>query len=86
MAKPKQAVLVNVTTNPVEPIAAWVNNSHDEAIQDILTVEGVTNCRASIGGPIRIMIDQRYDTQEVADEIRGLLSAEVPDVFKDIKK
>lgn len=82
MAKPKQKVLVEVTSRIIpEPIAVWVDNP-GEALQDILGIEGILQGRAVIGGPIRVTVDPRYDTEEIAGEIRELLNAEVPDVFR----
>lgn len=33
--------------------------------------------------PIRVYVDPRYSQKEVAEEIRELLEAGVPDVFKE---
>ncbi len=82
MAKPKQKVLVDIMVNLFEPIRVWIDNPGD-ALRDISTIEGIVRCRVCTDGPIRIMVDPRYDTQEIAQEIRDLLAAEVPEVFKE---
>jgi hypothetical protein len=81
MAQKKIGVLIKVTLNPTEPINVWVDNP-TENVYDILSIEGVTNCRIGVSGPLYIMVDPRYDVQEVADEIKTLLTASVPEVFK----
>jgi hypothetical protein len=73
--------LVLVVGNQIEPINIWLNKP-TEVISDVLSIEGVLTCRASSGGPLRVMVDPRYDIQEVAEEIETLLKADVPDVFK----
>lgn len=83
MAKPKVKVLVNVTKDPVLPIEVWVNDLH-QATVDIVDIEGVRGVSYMFDSlPIRVMIDKRYDVKEIADEIYVLLTAEVPDIFKE---
>jgi hypothetical protein len=81
MAQKKQDILVLIVSNQVEPINIWLDKP-TEVISDILSVEGVKTCSASSGGPLRVMVDPRYDIQEVAEEIETLLKADVPDIFK----
>lgn len=82
MATKKCDVLVKVVANPVQPINVWIDKP-TEAATEIMSIEGVTACEVSVNGPLYIMVDPRYDAQEVAGEIRMLLTAEVPDIFKE---
>jgi hypothetical protein len=83
VATKKQDILVKITANPIEQIKVWIDKP-SESITDVLSIEGVSTCRASAGGPLYIMVDPRYDVREVAGEIEALLTAEVPDIFKEI--
>lgn len=80
MAKPKQAVLVDIIFNGI--VDVWTDD-RKKALRDILSIEGVATAQDVSDGCISLTIDKRYDTIEVADEIRELLSAEVPDIFKE---
>lgn len=82
MAKPKIKVLVEVIKNPVEPIRIWIDNAKAH-LSDIASVEGVSNIWHDKQNSIKIMIDKRYDVDEIAQELRELLTAEVPDIFRD---
>lgn len=79
MAKPKQTFLVEEYSNT---IAIWANNPVIDFIE-IKRIEGVSTILMLDGNPIRVCVDPRYDQKEVAEEIRELLAAEVPDVFKE---
>jgi hypothetical protein len=81
MAQKTQDVLVLVVGNHVEPINIWLDNP-TEVISDILSIEGVLTCSTINAPPLRVMVDPRYNTQEVAEEIETLLTADIPDVFK----
>lgn len=81
MAKPKQSVIVK--TRNGNGIDVWVDRPA-KAIEAILKVEGVSLALIPNGSNIFIWIDPRYDEEEIADEIRILLSSEVPSVFMDV--
>jgi hypothetical protein len=81
MAKPKQKTLIKVL--PPDNITVWTDEPTKE-LKEINAIEGVDYVNL-IGGenPIYIKIDPRYDLKEIAAEIKDLLKAEVPDVFKE---
>lgn len=80
--KKKIDVLVEVKRNPVEPITVWMDNPK-RGLVDILSIEGVCKGRINSLGEITIMVDPRYDVIDLADEIRSLLTAKIPDVFRE---
>ncbi len=82
MAKPKMKVLVEVVRNQVEPIRVWVSDAKTH-LNDIASVEGITHISLYGESEVTIMIDKRYDKDEIAQELRELLTAEVPSVFRE---
>ncbi len=77
MAKPKQEVLVEVfAKSSLEVWASSVNVDEISSIEGILEVHKRTNNAF-------VTCDPRYDIEEIAQEVRDLLLAEVPDVFKE---
>lgn len=82
MAKPKTKVLVEIVLNQVEPIRIWVSNAKAH-LNDIASVEGVTHISLHGSSEVSVMIDKRYDKNEIAQELRELLTAEVPSIFRE---
>lgn len=82
MAKPKKSVLVKVIGNPVEPIEVWINNASLH-LSDIASIEGVRNVYLDGETKVKVTIDARYNIDEIAQELRELLAAEVSDIFKE---
>ena len=80
MAKPKQAHSVIVL--PKGGIHVWTDDPKRAAFE-IENVEGVAQALARSIGLISVYLDPRYDTDEVAEEIRILLASEVPDIFRE---
>jgi len=81
MAKPKKDVIVEVLHN--KSIRVWCNNP-GQVVTELKTIEGITSILyLSTFGSIHLSTDPRYDISEIAQEIEELLTAEVPDVFKD---
>ena len=82
MAKPKTNLIINPHHN-VGLIDIWCDNP-TEVLREISQIEGVVNVAYfKHGGNISAYIDPRYDIDEIAQEIKDLLSSEIPDVFKD---
>lgn len=79
MAKPKVKVMVNVRSNIIADV---YTDNIDEAISEILSIEGVSSASVIVGR-ISVITDPRYDINEIAEEIKELLLSEVPDVFKE---
>lgn len=52
-------------------------------MNDIASVEGVTGTYHDGETEVSVRIDKRYDVNEIAGELRELLTAEVPDIFKE---
>lgn len=81
MAEPKVQLLV-VHSAAVEErphcIIIWTDNPARDFVK-IKRIEGANTVMMLI----RVCVDPRYDPQEMAEEIRELLAAEVPDVFKE---
>ncbi len=82
MAKPKMEVLVAVIANPAEQISVWIDNAKAH-LSDIASIEGVKSLRLVDAAKVRITVDMRYDKSEVAQELRELLTAEVPSIFRE---
>lgn len=80
MAKPKQANLVKVL--PKDTILVWTDDPRS-MLFDIENIEGVNYVQFSLRNPIGVYVDPRYDTGEVAEEIRILLASEVPEIFRE---
>lgn len=77
MAKPKMKVLVEITEDLAHPISVWIDNPK-EAMDDIARVEGVSSTHLTVGNDhLQVRVNKRYDVQEVAEEILGLLTDEV---------
>jgi hypothetical protein len=80
MAKPKQETLVEEYQ---DSISVWTNEPLKE-VEAISNIEGVNAALVtSTGNPIYVYVDPRYSAAEIADEIRALLTADVPDIFKE---
>jgi hypothetical protein len=81
MAKPKRKTLIKVL--PPDNITVWTDEPAKE-LKLLASIEGVDHINLiGSGNPIYIKIDPRYDLKEVAAEITDLLTAEVPDIFKE---
>ncbi len=77
MAKPKMKVLVEITGDLAYPILVWID-SPKEVMDDIARVEGVSHIHLPVGNDrLQVRVNRRYDVQEVAEEILGLLTDEV---------
>ncbi len=82
MAEPKYRFLVE--GKHLNFIVVWTDNPSSDFAK-IKKIEGthiVTMFEGS-SNPIHVHVDPRYDQKEVAQEIRDLLTAGVPDVFKE---
>jgi len=87
MAKPKISNLVEVlnatATMGSSVLHIWCDNP-GQVIAEIARLEGIDNTMLfSNGKMIRATIDPRYDAEEIAQEIRDLLAADVPEAFKE---
>lgn len=82
MATKKMSVSVQVKEGQAFPIRIWVSDP-EQHLADCESVEGVAMVNYLSGGPIFIIVDPHYDVQEVAAELEELLTAEVPDVFRE---
>lgn len=79
MAKPKQKYLVEVYHG------TWIHVHCDNpeiTKHEIEQIEGV-EWVDPLNKVLSVWVDPRYDAQEVAQEIRELLSSEVPEVFNE---
>lgn len=81
MAKPKQDNVVKVYEE-VNIVHVWTDNPERMA-KEIGVTEGVTRAFANSLDFIEVYVNIRYDVEEVAEEIRTLLAAEVPKVFRE---
>jgi hypothetical protein len=80
MAKLKQETLVEEYQ---DSISVWTNEPLKE-VETISNIEGVDTALIAGGtNPIYVYVDPRYSVAEIADEIRVLLTADVPDIFKE---
>ena len=80
MAKPKHKFLVKETEFS---ITIWTDNPVSD-FAEIKTIEGTDTVLVLNGeNPIFVYVDPRYDPKEIADEIRELLAARIPDVFRE---
>lgn len=83
MAKPKVKIIVEVILDAVYPIKIFCDDPA-KVSKEISEIEGVLQILLiDSKGPIRCAVEPRYDINEVAEEIKTLLLAEVPDVFKE---
>ncbi len=80
MAKPKVKFLVNVL--PSKTIEIWVSEP-EIAFLKIRVIEGVSQVNLYPDRAMHAFADPRYDIEEVAEEIRTLLSSEAPDIFRE---
>ncbi len=68
---------------PNNNILVWTTQPEKE-VSEIGNIEGVSNAKmVTARNPIFVTVDPRYDIKEIAAEIERLLTAEVPDVFKE---
>jgi hypothetical protein len=80
MAKPKHKFLVK---EHEFSITVWTDNLVSD-FAEIKTIEGTDTVLILNGkNPINIYVDPRYDLKEIAEEIRELLTARIPDVFRE---
>ena len=79
MAKPKVKIKVEIVNDTF--ITVWAKDAHRH-IPDVESIEGV-HFASSSGRLMIIYTDPRYDVNEVAREIEQLLSAEMPEVFRE---
>ncbi len=79
MAKPKQNTLVKV--NPPDSIHVYTSQPEKE-IAGIRAIEGV-NSIIFISNPIFVYTDPHYNVNEIAEEIKDVLTVNIPDVFRE---
>lgn len=79
MAKPKEAVKVIVISTFLE---VYVNDAA-KWFDDVMSIEGVRRVLLEGKVEMTVFVDPRYDSDEVATEVRDLLTREVPQVFED---
>jgi len=87
MAKPKIANLVEVSDAATiigsSVLNIWCDNAR-QVIVEISKLEGIEDAiLLSNGNMIRVTADPRYDVEEIAQEIRDLLAADVPEASKE---
>lgn len=81
MAKPKVEVIVNIIR--VDLIEVFCSD-RDNVVVEIAGIEGIIHVSHLAGaGCIHILTDPRYDINELRDEIYQLLTASIPDVFRE---
>lgn len=80
MAKPKVKVLVKESGSTFLEVYC---DDPRQAIQDIMSIEGILDIYYSQLGCIAVGCDPRYDRAEIAQEIKDLLTAEVPAAFME---
>ena len=80
MAKPKRELIVKEI--PDNTIHIYCDNP-EKVMAEIREIEGVNIVFLTSTLPVNVKIDPRYDLGEIAEEIRELLSAEVPAVFRE---
>ncbi len=78
MANRKRDVKVELL--PVSGIHVWADTS-DAIINGIKGIEGVVYVEVHSVLPMFVSTDPRYSTTEIAEEIKQLLSSEVPKAF-----
>lgn len=84
MAKPKVKILVECDDNS-RHIKVYCDNP-TEAVWELKNIEGIQQVIYSLSFPcISVWCDPRYDREEIAQEIRDLLTAEVPDAFREMQ-
>ncbi len=76
MAKPMTEIIVTVHTYNL--ISVWPDDI-EETCRTIESIEGVLE--AIPVSPILVKPDKRYDLNEIANEIKELLTAKVPEAF-----
>ncbi|KKK63067.1 hypothetical protein LCGC14_2998050 [marine sediment metagenome] len=80
MAKPKHKFLVKENEFS---ITVWTDSLVSD-LAEIKTIEGTDTVLMLNGkNPISVFLDPRYDLKEIAEEIRELLTARIPDVFRE---
>lgn len=72
MAKKEVDFLVQVSGDLAYPIAIWIDDEVNQ-IHKIESVKGVLKVYLGSTLPLRVMIDPRYNVQEIADEIEEVL-------------
>lgn len=78
MAKQKKEVVIKVIHGG--SIQIWANNL---SVEDVMSIEGITNVLSSKTLPWTAYADARYDAQEIAKELEELLEASIPDIFRE---
>jgi 16S rRNA G966 N2-methylase RsmD len=63
-------------------IQIWIDNAK-QYLSEVSEVEGVDSISLPTRNPIFVYVDPRYDKNEVANEIKILLSSNVPSVFRE---
>ncbi len=83
MAKAKQEVLVESMSG--DGLNIFIDDPEIH-LKDIQSIQGVSQVSLSVFSKfICAVTDPRYNKSEVAQEIRKLLTAEVPQVFREDK-
>lgn len=82
MAKPKVSVLVQEMPAP-NCLSVYCDDLQG-VVADINSIEGVASVTCfAFTKFLSVVCDPRYDRAEIAQEIRDLLTSEVPEVFRD---
>lgn len=82
MAKQKRKVFIDVIFSSVGTLIVYCDRPR-EVISEVAGIEGVRDAFVGFDGRLLVLTDPRYDVQEVITEIEELLTAEVPDVFRE---
>jgi len=81
MAKQKQSVLIKSSTD-TDRFVVWIDEA-ERWKDEIKSTEGVCYVMAQ-DTRIDVFIDPRYSKDEIAKEIKQLLIADVPKIFKEM--
>lgn len=79
MSKPKEAVKEIIQHSD---ITLFINDAA-KWVDDIMSIEGVRHIFVNSKVEIAIFVDPRYDTTEVAKEVKDLITQEVLLIFQN---
>lgn len=82
MAKPKQKILIQVVCSLPHILRIWMDNPA-RYTQEVLNTAGVSSVLEVHNDSMDIILDPRYDKDEVIKDLEKLLTSEVPDIFKE---
>ncbi len=82
MAQQKDKVTVVILHQNFPHFLVWVDWAPRHT-KDVENIEGVASTFILSENSMSVLVDPRYDTTEVAEEVKQLLLADVPDVFKE---